>query len=169
MSAACTIRPAMPGDAGRIGQVYDEGIRSGQATFASGSHPAEERRAWLAGRGRRAPVFVGEIDGGIAGWSALAPFSAREWYDGVAEYTVYLAAAHRGKGAGAAMLSHLIETAPSLGYWKMVGMILADNAGGLALAASAGFRTVGIYKAHGRIGGEWRDVALVERHLENPA
>ncbi len=165
MTAALVIRPASATDAGRIGEIYDEGIASGRATFATGTHSASERSAWLAARGERAPVFVGVIDGQIAGWSALAPFSVREWYRGVAEYTVYLSADSQGKGLGAAMLAHLIEVAPNLGYWKLVGMILAHNSGGLALHASAGFRTVGTYEAHGTIDGEWRNVTLVERHL----
>jgi L-amino acid N-acyltransferase YncA len=162
------IRLAEPRDAGAIGAIYDEGVASGLATFASGPHTAEERRAWLAARPDRAPVWVGEADGGVLAWSALAPFSHREWYRGVGEYTVYVANRARGRGLGRTMLEALIAAAPGFGYWKLVGMILPENAAGLALARDGGFRVVGTHRAHARLGGEWRDVCVVERHLELP-
>lgn len=164
-----TIRPADAGDAAAIGRIYDQGIAAGIATFAAGPHDAEERRAWLAARPERAPVWVGEGPEGVVAWSALAPFSHRPWYDGVGEYTAYVAQGMGGRGIGARMLSALIEAAPAFGYWKLVGMILADNTAGLALARAAGFRVVGTHRAHGRHGERWRDVTVVERHLVLPA
>ena len=168
MTTGFTIRPATPADAGRIGEIYDEGIASGNATFATGTHSADERTDWLAARPKRAPVFVCEGADQVAGWSALAPFSTRPWYHGVAEYTVYLSAEFQSRGLGTLMLEHLVEVAPDFGYWKLVGMILADNRAGLALAEGVGFRRVGTYHAHATISGAWRDVALMERHLAEP-
>ncbi|MCB9011660.1 MAG: N-acetyltransferase [Actinobacteria bacterium] len=161
------IRLAEPRDAATIGRIYDEGIDSRIATFAAGDHPADERRRWLAGRPESAPVYCA-TDGGddVLGWSALAPFSHREWYAGVAEYTVYVSAGQQGRGVGSALLSHLIGVAPEFGYWKLVGMILPENGPGLALARRHGFRVVGTHMGHGRIAHQWRDVTLVERHLE---
>ena len=165
--APLLIRPATADDAGAIGAIYDEAAASGLATFATGPHPAPERRAWLAGRGERAPVWCAVAeDGAVAAWSALAPFSHRPWYEGVAEYTVYVAAARQGRGIGGRMLDALLGEAPRYGYWKLVGMILPENAAGLALARRAGFRVVGTHLAHGRRDGRWRDVTIVERHLE---
>jgi phosphinothricin acetyltransferase len=166
VAGTLVIRRAEPRDAAAIGLVYDEAAASGLATFATGPHPAEERRAWLAARGPRAPVWVAEEAGDVIGWSALAPFSHRSWYAGVAEYTVYVAGSRHGRGIGRAMLARLIAEAPGFGYWKLVGMILPENAAGLALARGAGFRVVGTHRAHGRREGAWRDVTIVERHLE---
>jgi L-amino acid N-acyltransferase YncA len=163
------IRRAVAGDAGAIGRIYDEAAATGFATFATGPHPADERRAWLAARGDRAPVWCGEIGGEVVGWSALAPFSHRAWYAGVAEYTVYVAAAAHGRGIGRTMLRALIAEAPAFGYWKLVGMILPENAAGLALARGAGFREVGTHRAHALRDGAWRDVTILERHLDGTA
>lgn len=160
------IRPAAATDAAAIGAIYDEAAAGGSATFATGPHPAAERRAWLAGRPARAPVWVGERAGEVVAWSALAPFSHRPWYAGVAEYTIYVAGAARGGGVGARMLDALVAEAPGHAYWKLVGMILPENAAGLALARRAGFRVVGTHVAHARRDGRWRDVTIVELHLQ---
>lgn len=166
MSSPVVIRPAAPEDAGAIAAIYDEGIASGIATFASGPHTAGERREWLVARGARAPVVVATRGDTVLGWGALAPFSHRPWYSGVAEYTAYVAESARGAGVGRALVDHLIAIAPGLGYWKLVGMIFPENGAGLALARGAGFAIVGTHRAHARRDGIWRDVTLVERHLE---
>jgi phosphinothricin acetyltransferase len=159
------IRRARLSDADFIGRIYDEGIADGNATFAHGAHPAEERAAWLAQRPENAPVFCAWDGDTALGWSALAPFSHRPWYAGVAEYTVYVARAARGMHIGSQLLADLIATAPTFGYWKLVGMILSDNDAGLRLAHRHGFCTVGTHQAHATLNGQWRDVTLVERHL----
>ncbi len=166
MPSALRIRAASGDDAAAIGAIYDEGVRSGVATFATGAHDEAERRAWLAARPARAPVYCGELEGRVRAWSALAPYSHRSWYEGVAEYTVYVAGAARGDGVGRRMLAHLIAAAPAFGYWKLVGMILPENGPALALARNAGFRVVGTHHAHATLAGRWRDVTMVERHLD---
>lgn len=162
------IRRADEGDAGPIGAIYDEAIAEGSATFATGPHAEDERRGWLLGRAATAPVFVATRSEQVIGWSAIAPFSHRAWYSGVGEYTVYVVGTERGGGIGAMLLDHLIVEAPAFGYWKLVGMIFPENAAGLALARSRGFSQVGVFRGHGRLAEEWRDIALVERHLEMP-
>ncbi len=164
--AGLAIRRATPDDAAGIGVIYDEAIAEGAATFATGPHPAEERTGWLAGRAATAPVFIAEDAGRLVAWSALAPFSHRAWYSGVGEYTVYVAGPARGRGIGRTMLDHLIIEAPAFGYWKLVGLIFPENLAGLALARDGGFGVVGRLQAHGRLNGEWRDIMLLERHLE---
>lgn len=149
-----------------IGEIYDEAAAGGLATFATGPHTAEERRAWLAARHDRAPVWCGVVEGEVIAWSALAPFSHRSWYAGVAEYTVYVARQRHGAGVGRRMLAALVRDAPTYGYWKLVGMILPENAAGLALARGAGFRVVGTHRAHAMREGRWRDVTIVELHLD---
>ena len=166
MSTSLVIRPAQNRDARVIGEIYDEAAARGTATFATGPHSEDERRVWLAARPERAPVWCGLLDQEVVAWSAIAPFSHRAWYAGVGEYTVYVAERCHGRGVGRRMLHALTEAAPAFGYWKLVGMILPENAAGLALALGAGFHAVGTHRAHGRREGEWRDVTIVERHLE---
>ena len=166
MATPLVIRLADGGDARAIGAIYDEAASGGMATFATGPHSERERRDWLAARSERSPVWCGLVAGEVVAWSAIAPFSHRSWYAGVGEYTVYVAERCHGRRMGRRMLAALCEAAPEFGYWKLVGMILPENAAGLALARGAGFHTVGTHRAHARREGLWRDVTIVERHLE---
>jgi phosphinothricin acetyltransferase len=97
------------------------------------------------------------------GWAALAPVSGRCVYAGVAEVSVYVAAAARGRGVGAALLAALVESADAAGLWTLEAGILPENVASVRLHQRAGFRVVGRRERLGRMGGEWRDVLLLER------
>lgn len=160
------IRRADEGDAREIGEIYDEAIADGIATFATGPHTEEERIGWLHGRAATAPVYVAATqDEPLVGWAAIAPFSHRPWYSGVGEYTVYVRRSMRGRGIGGLLLNHLVVDAPVFGYWKLVGMIFPHNTAGLSLARSHGFRDVGVFRAHGQLDERWHDIHVLERHL----
>jgi len=51
-------------------------------------------------------VFRAAVAGAEPGWAALSATSARPVYRGVAEVGIYVAAAHRAKGVGRALLSN---------------------------------------------------------------
>ena len=73
-----------------------------------------------------------------------------------------------GCGVGGELLTHLLRTAPTYGYWKLVGMILADNPPGCGSPVRTDFARSAPTAAHATLGGRWRDVTLVERHLDLP-
>ncbi len=51
------------------------------------------------------------------------------------------------------------------GFWKVLSRLFPENAASRALCARHGFREVGVYRRHGKLDGEWRDVLIVERLL----
>ena len=59
----------------------------------------------------------------------------------------------------------LVDEAERCGLWKLVSRIFPENEASLALCRALGFREVGLYRRHGRLDGEWRDVVIVERLL----
>jgi phosphinothricin acetyltransferase len=93
----------------------------------------------------------------------LAPVSGRCVYAGVAEVSVYVAAAARGRGVGAALLAALVESADAAGLWTLEAGILPENVASVRMHERAGFRVVGRRERLGRMRGEWRDVLLLER------
>ena len=170
------VRPATVDDAAAICRIYNQGIEDRVATLETELRTPDERRAWLTSRSPRHPVIVAEVSAperaGEArepaspiGWGSLNVFNARDAYRFVADFSIYVDRAWRGKGVGDAMLAHLIALAREHGYHKMVLSAFPTNAGGVALYAKHGFRTVGIYKEQGRLDGQWVDTIIMEKLL----
>lgn len=74
--------------------------------------------------------------------------------------------AARGEGVGLRLVEALIEAARARGVWKLTSRIFPENQASLGLADRAGFRRVGTHERHARLDGEWRDVVVVERLIE---
>jgi L-amino acid N-acyltransferase YncA len=107
--------------------------------------------------------LVAEVDGRVAGWAALTPVSNRSVYSGVAELSIYIASAMRGKGVGKALLAALIAESEAKGFWTLQTGIFPENKASLGLHQQAGFRLLGTRERIGKMGGRWRDVVLMER------
>ncbi len=107
--------------------------------------------------------LVAEDVGVVVGWAALSPYSHRHCYRGVAEESVYVGEAARGKGVGRALLDALVARADAEGYWTLLAGIFPENEASLALHAAVGFRVVGRHVGLGERDGVWRDVLWLER------
>ena len=115
-------------------------------------------QATLGGRGLTDPATT-------VGWGSLNVFNAREAYRFVADLSVYVERAWRGMGVGRALLARLVELGREHGFHKLVLSAFPTNAGGMALYAAMGFRTVGIYREQGRLDGRWVDTIAMEKLL----
>lgn len=153
------IFPLTAADWPAVRAIYEEGIATGQATFETA---APEWPAWDAARlavGR----LVARRGQRVIGWAALSPVSSRAVYAGVAEVSIYVAAAARGQGVGKTLLRALIEAAEDGGLWTLQAGIFPENAASLALHQSCGFRVVGRRERVARLHGVWRDALFLER------
>jgi phosphinothricin acetyltransferase len=159
------VRPAALTDAEAICTIYNQGIEDRLATLETELRTPAERRAWLAARGPRHPVFVAEACGVPVGWASLNVFNPRPAYQYVADVSVYVERSWRGRGVGGCLLTHLANAAPTVGYHKLVLAAFPFNQAGMALYERLGFRAVGIYREQGRLDGRWVDVIVMERIL----
>jgi L-amino acid N-acyltransferase YncA len=157
-------RRATPDDAETIATIYNEGIEDGIATFETRLRTANDIRNWFTGR---FPIVVIEDDGVIA-FASTSEYRPRDCYAGVAEFSVYVARAARGRGAGRLAMQSLMEEARQAGFWKLVSRVFVENAASRVLLGRIGFREVGIYKRHAQARGVWRDVVIVEALLTEP-
>lgn len=160
-----TLRPAVESDTTAICEIYNQGIEDRLATLESETRTPQERRQWLAARGPRHPVVVADDDGRVIAWGSLNAFNPREAYRHVADFSIYVERAYRGKGVGRQLLAHLIDLARALGYHKMVLSAFPFNGAGMALYERMGFRTVGIYREQGLLDGRWVDTIVMEKLL----
>jgi phosphinothricin acetyltransferase len=155
-------RPATPDDAPRIAAIYNQGIADRVATFETRPRTAEEVAAWFDGVH---PIVVVEDGGEVLAWAGTSTYRPRECYAGIAEFSVYVDRAVRGRGAGRAAMAALLAAAEAAGFWKLISRVFPENEASRALLRAAGFREVGTYEKHARLDGVWRDVIIVERLL----
>jgi L-amino acid N-acyltransferase YncA len=156
------IRIATPADAAAIAEIYNQGIEDRIATFETRPRSAEDVRAWFDGVH---PVVVVEEDEQIVAFASTSTYRSRECYAGIAEFSVYVQRAARGRGAGRLAMLALIEASEAAGFWKLVSRVFVENIASLRLLGTLGFREVGIYEKHAQLDGIWRDVVIVERMI----
>lgn len=152
------IRPLTAADWPDVRRIYEEGIATRNATFATS---APDWPDW--DKEHLATCRLVAVLPEVAGWAALTPVSNRCVYAGVAEVSVYVDNSARGRGIGRALLTALVQASEAEGLWTLQAGILPENLASLRIHESCGFRIVGRRERIGRMDGVWRDVLLLER------
>lgn len=160
MPSPTPTRLATPEDAAAIAVIYNQGIEDRVATFETKLRAASDITAWFDGIH---PVVVVEAGLRIVAFASTSTYRLRDCYAGIAEVSLYVERAFRGRGAGRLAMQAIIHEAEKAGFWKLLSRVFLDNQPSRKLIASAGFREVGIYQKHGKLDGVWRDVLIVER------
>jgi L-amino acid N-acyltransferase YncA len=134
-------RRMLESDWAAVSRIYIEGIRTGIETFESA--PPAGWDEWIAKRLRECCI-VCEDAGEILVWGALSPVSVRHVYRGVAEVSLYVAEAHRGKRVGHILMDELISLSEREGIWTLQSQMFPDNTRSIELHKKHGFREVGV-------------------------
>ena len=153
------IRKFEQNDFDSVKEMYQQGIDTGNATFETQTKEWDE---WNNSMLQICRLVAVENDR-VVGWAALSPVSSRCVYAGVGEVSVYVASEARGKGAGKALLSKLVEESEKEGFWTLQAGIFPENESSIALHKKNGFRILGLREKLGKLGEKWRDVVLLER------
>jgi phosphinothricin acetyltransferase len=117
------------------------------ATFETKMRAASDVAAWFDGVH---PIVVVEAGGRIVAFASTSAYRPRDCYAGIAEVSLYVDRAFRGRGAGRLAMQTIIHEAEKAGFWKLLSRVFLDNQPSRKLIAAAGFREVGIYKKHGK-------------------
>jgi len=141
-------------------EIYLEGLATRAATFET---VAPTQAQWDAGHLLFGRIGAYSPNDRLIGWAALSGVSKRQAYEGVAEVSVYVAAAARGNGVGRALLQALILKSESNGIWTLQASIFPENLASLRLHESLGFRTVGQRERISKLDGVWRNTVILER------
>lgn len=156
------MRRAALEDAPAIAAIYDEGIRAGTATVITQPPSPRDIIERMTSASPRHAWLVAEESGVVLGWAATSSYLPVPEYDGVAEFSVYVASEQQGRGAGRILMTALMDCAQEAGLYKMTSRVFAENQPSRRLLRAMGFREVGTYIRHARVGREWRDVVIVE-------
>ena len=162
------IRDATAADAAVIAKIYNDAVLTTTASFDVEPKSSEDRVRWLAARSPVHPVLIAEIDGTVAGWGALSPYSERPAYAATAELSVYVAAPHRGQGVGRALTRALVERGRLAALHVLLARICTENEASITMVRSLGFTDAGTMHEVGRKFGRWLDVATWEYDLDTP-
>lgn len=157
------LRLGTPEDATAIATIYNQGIEDRVATFETRLRTPGEIEQWFDGVH---PIVVLETDQQqVIAFASTSVYRRRPCYAGIAEFSVYVERAYRGRGAGRQALEGLVQEAEKAGFWKLLSRVFVENAASRALLRRLGFREVGVYEKHAQLDGVWRDVVIVERLL----
>ncbi len=143
----------------QLAQIYLEGIATGMATFETKAPSFED---WDKAHLPFGRILAIENDQ-VLGWASLAKVSDRCVYGGVAENSIYVTAAAKGKGVGTKLLNKLIEISEANGIWTLQCGIMKANKASIALHEKCGFRIIGYREKIGKLNGVWKDNLLLER------
>src|SRR5215467_4741936 len=134
------------GDWDSVRAIYLEGIASGKATFEI---EAPSWESWNQAHFSQ-PRLKATEGPSVVGWAALSPVSRRPVYSGVAEVSIYVAEAWRGRGIGKELLAALVRSSEEFGFWTLQAGIFAVNTASLAVHRACGFREVGVRERIGQ-------------------
>ncbi len=161
-----TVRGAAAGNLDAVRRIYNEGIADRVATLEADPRSLDDMAAWWAQHDERYVVLIALQADEVVGWASLNRFSQRCAHGGIADASVYVARAQRGRGVGTALLTELVRRAGAAGFHKIVLHALDANEHGKRLYRKAGFARVGVFKEHGILDGRYVDVVAMEKLLE---
>ena len=165
MIESLEVRRAERGDLEAIRNIYNEGIEDRVATLDVEPKSPAEIDAWWRDHDGNYAVLVAVESGAVVGWASLNRFSHRCAHSAIADLSVYVARARRGRGVGAELLRRLEDAARAGGFHKIVLHALDSNEHGKRLYRKRGFREVGVFEHHGIIDGGFADVVAMEKLL----
>jgi phosphinothricin acetyltransferase len=159
------IRPVVPGDAGRIAEIYAPIVRDTPISFEVEPPSVDVMRDRIITLTATHPWLVLELDGEVSGYAYAGPFKDRPAYRWSVETTVYLDESLRGKGLGRDLYAALIDELISAGFANAFAGITRPNPASDALHESLGYRLIGVFPRAGFKLGEWHDVGWWHRPL----
>jgi phosphinothricin acetyltransferase len=159
------IRDATVDDASTIASIYNESITARDSTMQLDRVDAVRVTSWVESLDEREAVLVMEAGDEGIGYGVVKRYSNRGGYRFAAETSVYLRRARTGEGLGTELQAALIERSRAYDYHHLVAKLWAANERSRALHRKFGYDLVGIQREIGRVDGEWRDVAIMQKVL----
>ena len=161
------VRPATHLDLPAILEIYNHAVLNTTATADYDPHTLAMRTLWFEERTAKGyPILVAEEDSEVIGWGALNPYHARIGYRFTCENSVYVAEAHRGQGAGKALLSALILSAGEKGLHTMLAYIDSENEASVRLHSGFGFQVAGVVREAYTKFNRWLNLSIMQLILD---
>jgi phosphinothricin acetyltransferase len=164
---SCLVRPAEESDFAAITRIYTHYVLHHTATFEIDPPDRSAmlaRHAVIAGLGL--PYLVGEAQGQVVAYAYASAYRPRPAYRFTIEDSIYVDAAHTGRGFGRILLEALLEICGK-GSWRQVVAVIGDsgNIASVRLHQHFGFRHVGTLEAVGFKFDRWLDTVIMQKYI----
>lgn len=152
-------------------EILNEAIVNSTALYDYTPRSPESMIKWFEGKTAGAYPVIGMVsdEGELLGFGSYGTFRAFPAYKYTIENSVYVHAAHRGKGIGQILLKRLIECATTQNYHVMVAAIDRQNQSSILLHEKLGFTHAGTIAQAGFKFGRWLNLAFYQLILQTPA
>lgn len=158
-----SIRLIDVGDAAEVAGIYNHYVVNTCITFETEPVAVQD----MAGRVQktldtRLPWLVAEASGQVIGFAYASKWQGRCAYRFSVESTVYLAAAHAGRGLGLRLYKALVDAVRATSMHSMIGGIALPNEPSVRLHERLGFRKIGQFEQVGYKFDRWVDVGYCQ-------
>lgn len=166
MSETLSLREASLDDCEALASIYQQSLSARDSSMEDVTSP-EAFRQMLRAQSSRECCLVIELDGLVRGYGVVKAYSPRIGYRVACETSIYLDRSFTGGGLGKQLQEALLGKCRELAYHHVVAKIWASNSGSIRFHQRLGFELVGVQKEVGFIGGQWRDVAILQLILND--
>jgi phosphinothricin acetyltransferase len=165
------VRLATIDDAEAIRAIYNPEVLESTVTFDLVPRSLEDQQRWLDEHSGAHPALVAvegsEKDAVVVGYGSLTEYKPRPAYRTSVEDSVYVHRAHQGKGVGRQILSALLGLAVDHGFHAVFARIVGGHEASISLHARCGFEVIGTEREVGRKFGQWLDVVIMQKLLQD--
>lgn len=165
------IRPVTAGDAAAITAIYAPYVATNAVSFEFDAPSTKDMKARITASDGLYP-WIAAVDaesGIILGYAFAKAFRPGPAYRFVVETAVYAAGELEGKGIKRTLLSSLIATLTEQNFTQAICTLMTPNDKLILLYEAAGFRRAGAYREVSYKSGQWNDVGLWQRELNEPS
>ena len=163
------LRNAETGDLNRLVEIYNHYVTNTHVTFDTEPFAVGARTQWFTQFAESGPyrLLVGEVDAEVVGYATSTRFKPKPAYNTSVETTIYLDPQYVGRGVGRALYAALLrqlQEEPSV--HRAYASLALPNPASVALHEALGFVRAGSYHEVGFKLGEYRDIDVYEKDLE---
>ncbi|GLQ46770.1 hypothetical protein GCM10007862_18210 [Dyella lipolytica] len=163
------IRIAHANDAAAVHAIYVPAITDSAITFETELPGIEAMRQRILTRLQHYPWLVWEEHGEVLAYAYATRFRERAAYDWIAETSIYVHADARRRGIARTLYGVLLEAMRLQGINQAVGVITMPGEVSVALHEAMGFTSAGLWRKAGYKLGQWWDVGVWQKELQEPA
>lgn len=166
MNRNIVLRTAREEDAEELLSIYAPYVENTAVSFEYETPSAQEFKERIREILIDYPYLVCEADGKIAGYAYAHRLFARKAYQWDVELSIYLRPQFQRQGIGAKLYAALIALLRMQRVRNLYALVTFPNMGSERLHEQFSFTLAGVYHKAGYKCGNWHDVLLFERLLE---